>query len=450
MADNEQKNDKSYIAIRHWPLYLCILLVVVVVIVLLSVLKIRNDTLNNLNTEIQNAKTAADNKVEELENKVVLLSNEINSITEKSSSEISNLKHDLENNQKLLKENELARATYSLYVFSVPGWNMDSESWTQGAKEKSAVGEIGVRPTEGKARAICMGIEGDSYVFVTLRSFVDPFYPNMYVQGLNSEPVGRENKKISFRELADDALNLNIKATPLPEQDKTKDDIPRYLIIGLAWYKDIGAGSCEVIGKEDDLVVTTDKNDPPPPEWLSNDDYYNGEKYHKPCNNVSVEEHFCWRNNWDSGKTAKLVISSSNDLALIFVPRACLETNKDNLPPNLGLEEPSIAVGLLMEYQTALMGFEFSLIGKETLEKVAQYKPNYKASGMNGVSVQAFTLDTSFCALLSVVCDTVTDFIPAIKGMKIGKAILGAAIGTLANNNDFVREVRKRILQIFQ
>ena len=77
-------------------------------------------------------------------------------------------------------EQDIKDATVALYVEAVA--NGSKAIWQRGNDPRS---DQKVRAKEN-VRAICLGQEDDEYVFLSLRFFLDPTYPNYVVQGLTS------------------------------------------------------------------------------------------------------------------------------------------------------------------------------------------------------------------------------------------------------------------------
>ena len=289
----------------------------------------------------------------------------------------------------------IRRATVSLSVEHVLGWAYEGNTWVRGAQETAAVGEEGF-PDKDNVRAVCLGREKGYYVFFTLRSFVDPFYPNPSIQGVAEPPLGPDGRP------------ARMPPGPIGDSDAIRDArLIRYGKMQFVRYEDLGGGKFRVASKAD--VVTLFDAMPDGPVSLkartitspfgAPEEVHGGGKYSRPHEDISVEEHFRRIELGQAGGGLFRFVGS-HDVTLIYVPESALGAGGAKDIPTLGIEQPSLAVDLCLQRSRALFGFDFLLMGQETLDKVQRYRPPAggqfpgfeKLAGILGLALEPQTL----------------------------------------------------------
>lgn len=268
-----------------------------------------------------------------------------------------------------LEEGQIRKATVSLSVEHVLGWAYEKNVWSRGTPEVAPVGQEG-SPDRNNVRAVCLGKEQGYYVFFTLRSFIDPFYPNPAIQGVTDPPLGP------------DGVAVKLGGAQISDSDAMRDArLVRYGTMRFARYEDMGGGKFRVAAKAE--AVTIYDAMPEGPVTLNRgmlgfggapEETHGGGKFSRPHESISVEEHFRRLELGQAGG-ALFRFVGKHDVALIYVPEAAFD-GKDSAPvPTLGIDRPSVAVDLCLQQSRSLFGFDFLLMGQETLDRIQGYRP---------------------------------------------------------------------------
>lgn len=305
-------------------------------------------------------------------------------------------------------EGNIKQSTAALFTEQVLGWqyyNTQSQRWTKGVDEKGVVGDsatVGNRSVRG----VALGIEANHVVFLTLRSFVDPLYPNPDIQGMKTSIVDEKGS------LVDPSLD-----------DSDRSKFVRYSRIKLMWYEDLGGGKSKI----QRLVEGATEWDKAPPKnnglafyQREQKEDYKGGTYKRPHEDISVAQHFRFQ---DMG-TNKLSIRffDSHDIALVYVPTNLFETQTGGLPPTLGLKSPTIAADLALRKSENLFGFKFNLIGQETLDSIRVYRPTKSSPEYPGfakfLNLAGLALDPSTFRMLVAVDKALDQVLPETHELK--------------------------------
>lgn len=309
-----------------------------------------------------------------------------------------------------LDGDQIRKATASLCVEHVLGWAYSDNLWTRGARESAAVGEEAF-PDKGNVRAVCLGKEGGHYVFFTLRSFLDPFYPNPAIQGLPSFPVGPDGDPVEMG------------PAEIEDSEAVRDaHLIRYGKMRFAWYEDLGGGKFRVANKVDSVTLYDAMEEGPVSlnqPWLgmggAPEEKFRGGKYRRPHEQVSVEEHFRMRELGLSQGAAFRFIGT-HDVAMIYVPEGAFAGGGAPPPPSLGIEQPSLAVDLYLRHSRSLFGFDFVLMGQETLDKVRRYRPPDAGDGAGGFEklgcILGLALDPQTLMMIKAVDTALDEVLP--------------------------------------
>ena len=255
-----------------------------------------------------------------------------------------------------ISEEKVISATWSMYTWKVLGWQYYGPYWTKGTEEKGRIGEKGQQDKEKNVRAVCLGPEGDFYVFFTLRSFVDPAFPNIFVQNVSEIPLDPNGDGFS-------------------EDKIEKESYIRYGGVSLVFYEDKGGGTLNVSSKVKGITHFDEKN----PKcynrkvaWVYNKpiiETIDNVKYERPHDKISAKEHL------DMQKGEKIAVKyvGDHDVALLYIPKTMLSGGQ---PINsLGINNPTLSVRLMLENNRELFGFRFVLVGQETIDLVKNYNP---------------------------------------------------------------------------
>ena len=263
-------------------------------------------------------------------------------------------------------EEQIKNATWMMYSWKVLGWQYDSPYWKKGNEEKGNIGQARTAGPASKVRAVCLGLEEDYYVFFTLRSFIDPTFPNLFIQGINDIP--RKKDKTLFT-----------------DKDVKSESYIRYGGISLVRYVDVGA--LHKIGNKIFGVTHYEQENPKSygrsigSRYLG--DYYetiDNVKYEIPHKHVSAKQHL------ELQKKPKVIIKvfDEHDVALIYVPKHLFKSIDVDA---LGMKNPTLSVILMLDHNKELFGFKYVLIGQETLDLIKGYVPgktDEKNSGFSG------------------------------------------------------------------
>jgi hypothetical protein len=258
-------------------------------------------------------------------------------------------------------------ATWSMNIRLVLGYQYRSNSnyWEKGVFEEKRKEEV-ANPGNGTVRAVCLGQENNKVVFFTLRSFVDPFYPNRFVQGMLKLPLKKDRIPYTLEE---------------GEKAVSFLDAVRYGYVNFFKYKDVGGGVLQVQEKLDWIIL---KHDPESPKNYGFDlsllefkakETFQGGVFDKPHESISVERHFWMQKLSKSTGKTEIRTFEDHDVVLIYVPSEYFKVWGLTPPIGLGLTHPSFAVDLFLNRQNELFGFKFVLFGQETLDAIRNYKP---------------------------------------------------------------------------
>ncbi len=257
----------------------------------------------------------------------------------------------------------VVRATCALYVEQILGWEYNatsSQQWKRGVEETSPVGSLRRSSPEFPVRAIALGEEGDNVVFMTLRTYIDPLYPNPNIQGVIRAIKDQNAKPIDFS----------------PPGPARKEWI-RYGRLQFSWYGDRGGGVFEVLRK----VVGMTECDPGRPKYYEkfwpgfapNPEVYDGATYDRPHELVSVPIHFEYQKLFQV--PIQVQTFGLNDVALLYVPKQLFVDSKQTLPPTIGLRNPTATVNCLLYRSKDLFGFQFVLVGLDSMRAIKAYRP---------------------------------------------------------------------------
>lgn len=313
-----------------------------------------------------------------------------------------------------LFEEEIVESTYSLYVWKVLGYRYKSQLWTKGIKDYGNIGQnrkLANNKTEN-IRAVCLGEEEGNYVFLTLRSFLDPAYPNFFLQGVTKQP-------------------LNKVGNPFENWEINNKNYIRYGGLTLTAYKHLGGGD-EIIINKATCVTQCDKDSPEyhgileKIEYIIPSETIEGEKVQIPHKKISARKHFYMQ----KMKLTRVQYSTKHDVALIYVAT----NNLPNKVKTLEINNPTLACQILLENNVELLGFDFVFIGKETMELIGNYNPveNEKYCGINKlINAVGLVLGPDTLYMIKVVDRNLDKYIPETLGKSNSK---GEALGTFAEN----------------
>jgi hypothetical protein len=258
----------------------------------------------------------------------------------------------------IISNKQIIDATWSLYVWKVLGWQYESPYWTKGVEEKGNIGEKGNPEPLKNVRAVCLGEEEDFYVFFTLRSFLDPSFPNLHIQGVNDAIHDRNGK-----DFEEDAI--------------TKEEYIRYGGLSMVYYEDYGGGTSKISSKFSGITHF----DKASPKDYINKDYINSVKkyvrnyetidnvkYERPNKFISAQEHLRFQ------KETKILIKfvGEHDVALVYVPKSLSAKPIHTLQ----IANPTLTVRLALEHNRELFGYKFILVGQETIDLIKCYTPD--------------------------------------------------------------------------
>jgi len=245
-------------------------------------------------------------------------------------------------------------ATWSLYTWKVLGWQYDAPLWRKGSEEKGSVGEKGQIDRDKNVRAVCLGTEGEWYVFFTLRSFVDAAFPNLFVQGVKGPPLDAQGAAFS-------------------ESSVESEAFVRYGEILLVHYEDAGGGTLKITQKIQGATHCDPNN--PKAYGIKRWEWYrrvlediNGVQYENPHREIPAHEHLRLQ------KELKITVKylTEHDVALIYIPKDAV-TGEVN---TVGINNPTFSVRMMFEHGKDLFGFKFVLLGKETVKLIKDYNPD--------------------------------------------------------------------------
>ena len=310
----------------------------------------------------------------------------------------------------------IKQATCAFFTEQILGWRFskeESQQWTKGFEEN---GQLGSRATVGdrRIRAVALGTESDYVVFMTLRSFIDPIYPNPAILGVNGSLTDQEKNEINFSDGGTD-----------------RSKYVRYGRIRLVWYEDLGGGASK-INRVINAVTEFDKNAPKRyddlPSWKvwqsPEEEEFNSGKYKRPHEAISVADHVHLQQLGTN--KAELRFFENHDIVLIYLPKKLFETQKQTLPPTLGLQCPTVSTDLALRKSEKLFGFKFNLIGEETLGSIRSYRPANDSPKYPGleklVDIAGLALAPSTFQMLKYVDKAVNTILPNTRQLTSLKA----------------------------
>jgi len=345
----------------------------------------------------------------------------------------------------LLSEQKIVHSTWSMYVRQVLGWQYDSPVWTKGSKELNSIGQTARLNVDKNVRAVCLGEEGDFYVFFTLRSFVDAAFPNLLVQGVCSAP-------------------LAATGDPFDESAVALQSYIRYGELALTLYEDQGGGLLKIKAK----IAGTTHWDPNTPKsygtgflrkWKPVYETIDNVKYERPHKHISAREHLAIQRD---AKIEKIKVQpvGEHDVVLVYVPKSIV-AGGDSIT-TLGIHNPTLTVQLTLNHTKELFVFKFVLIGQETIDLIKSYHPEEKDdesvrfSGFRKLfSVAGLALASDTLDLLSAVDSTLDRVIPdelAEKANEIASrkdrwVALGELAVKIARDSAMVSKLRDRLFR---
>jgi len=253
-----------------------------------------------------------------------------------------------------IPEEQIKNATWLMYSWKVLGWQYDSPYWTKGSEEKSDIEQARTAKPDSKVRAVCLGLEDDYYVFFTLRSFVDPAFPNLFIQGVDSLPYNKDKSLVT-------------------DEDIKSESYIRYGGITFTHYADVGA-----LQKIENKIIGATHCDKENPKCYGRligsqymPDFYeviDNVKYENPHKQISAKQHL----ELQKMPKGSIKIIDEQDVALIYVPKNLF---KGAVIETLGMKNPTLSVKLMLEHNRELFGFKYVLIGQETLDLIKSYAP---------------------------------------------------------------------------
>jgi len=344
---------------------------------------------------------------------------------------------DITSQSNVISEEKIGKATWMMYSWKVLGWQYDSPYWTKGSEEKGEIGQRRQSDPSNNVRSVCLGLEGDYYVFFTLRAFVDPAFPNLLIQEVEGTPLDRDQKPFSEKEI------------------KTESYI-RYGEISLVRYEDVGA--LHKIVNKVSVVTHCDPKTPKTYGRYPGRSYLPG--YRETIDNVSYEiphRKVPAKKHLELQKNPKITIQfiGEHDVALLYVPKNLF---KDASIDTLGMNNPTLSVKLMLEHNKELFGFKYILIGQETLDLIKSYtiKEDSRLSGFHKIikiaglalGIETFYMLKTIDSALSTVDAGIPDEI--LKGRKEAVQIVwreaGLQIQKIIKNETTMRSLRNYII----
>ncbi len=263
--------------------------------------------------------------------------------------------------KQVLNNSDITDATYNLYVWQVLGFRYKEEEspvWRKGEDEGTAVGGTMMRK-EGtkKVRAVCLGVENGYAVLMTLRSFVDPTFPNPFIQGVRSQPKDKDGK-------------------PVWEKDGNANGIVRYGRITIASYQDLGGGELRVVSSASGVTHADTDTPRTYGGWVTvsnpkTKEPIDGVTYQVPHQQVTAKEHNRLKDEYNKNPVS-IKGFKDHDIVFLYVPVALFNDKK---PRSLEIKNPTAAGMLMFDHNQELFGFKFSLMGEETLTLIRGYEP---------------------------------------------------------------------------
>lgn len=337
-----------------------------------------------------------------------------------------------------ISENDILRSTVSIYVWQVLGWyykESQSPLWTKGSEELAAVGKKS-SPKEKNVRAVCLGEENGQYVFFTLRSFIDPAYPNPFIQGISTTPLGKDGQSIFSGEPA----------------SGVKGQLTRYGGISLAWYKDLGGGDL-VVEQKVSIVTHADMDSPKDygsMKYMASTEKINNISYEVPHEKISAAKHLSLQKAFQQGLNATIKVFDSHDVALVYVPKSAFQP--EYTPPSLGIANPSLVSQLFLEHSQEIFGFKFVLMGQETMDLIRGYTPpKIIPSEMSGFEklfvIAGLAMSSTTIVKLKIIDAALNSAIPNefLKVKNIDDAKMAAL--SIVGNSEFLQKLKMLIIK---
>jgi hypothetical protein len=254
-------------------------------------------------------------------------------------------------------EQAIKNATLAMFVEALPN----------GAKTKWSMGNhpdgLNRDPSKSNVRAICLGQEDDKYVFLTLRYFLDPTYPNHHIHGIETPPrkgTYSDNRNARYTQfLAAERIWLtDVRHTGGGQLDMNQSS--SFTVRNRIFLKRCGmvarfTRSCSTIDGER-------YNDLAKGEWKA----------------TTVR---AMNQELEAGKHAFVETFADHDVALIKVP---VKNWKRKLV-TLGLQEPTETIRLLTDRQVDLYGFKFILLSQDAFSALRAYQVKEQPNGKEGL-----------------------------------------------------------------
>jgi hypothetical protein len=246
---------------------------------------------------------------------------------------------------KEITSQEIQDSTLKLYVEAVP---VDSKTlWKKGNDPRKKEHSI----ESDNVRVVCLGEEGENYIFMTLRFFMDYTYPNHNIQGITEVPVcGVASNKnanfVSYTKMYRFMLS-DVRHTG-GGQIKTLKTVP-FVVRNLF-----------SLDKKNDYDI------------LSSYTQIGKVKYVNPIKNeltaLDVKQ---MNDEIGKGNIAYVKTFGNHDICILITPKKLWG---DFQIKHLGLSNPTETISVLAEKQRYLYGFEFVLMSKEAYQAVMHYK----------------------------------------------------------------------------
>ena len=284
-----------------------------------------------------------------------------------------------------LFKDKIVDSTYSLYVWKIIGYQYGGPFWEKGIKDTARIGQKRrIENNKENVRAVCLGEEKGYYVFLTLRSFLDPTYPNIFLQGIEKVP--------EFPVIRYGGLMLTAYEHQGGGVEKVENKVKciTHSVTGNPTY----SGIKETIN----LFIKKEK--------------IKGATYEVPHEKITAKKHF----NLQKEENVEIEYSKKHDIALIYIPKKMFSQPVKTL----GIKNPTLSYQIILEKNVELLGFNFVLIGKETMELITNYRPvaDEKYHGINKlINVAGLVLGSETLYMLKMVDETLDKSIPE----KLGK-----------------------------
>lgn len=262
-----------------------------------------------------------------------------------------------EKRHPVVTQQAIKDSTLAMFVEALP--NGASQKWSMG-NDPSGINRT---PEKANVRAICLGEEDGHYVFLTLRYFVDPTYPNHYIHGVDTPP-----RKGTYSD------NRNARYT-------------QYLAGQRIWLTDVrhtGGGQLDMSQSRSFTVRNR--------IFLKRCGMVS--RFTRSCSTIDdVRYHDLAKGEWkattvramneelEADKRAFVETFNDHDVALLKVP----VKNWPQKLVTLGLKEPTQTIRLLTDRQVDLYGFKFILLSQEAFSALRAYQVKDKAGRKEGL-----------------------------------------------------------------